>query len=652
MVPVNEPSGSPISFDKPLFPKMVQGGESRRKYMWMKHDFSGKKGGRTQATIKAVEASLKEGLSMEELESHEEHLKALKTKVLTHIKEKRWFKNTRIKNVSRMFDQALLQVSEQKQEKWRTLRLPPDQNSIEWACSTFTRATVNSKDEFGKTPLHYAAQKGSLETVNALLGKGADLSIQDNEGNTPLHSALTSGMSPVCQLLIGKAVSHVFTMKNKNGEIPFFVAVKANKTELCSSILDKTQNQDSSLWVDNKRNSVWHILAENTLSRQRHTIQELLDVFSKMPEEVKKTAWSLKNSEGKTPVEVAASSESFAMMSVLFAPFEKRIDCGLDIGPVVQILVDLFEKEGVYPRERGDRIGSMIYSIVATHPELIKVTDKEGKSPYDRAMEIVKGGKTIPDEILYCLKNPDEAHDLIRSEELEAEKIMTSRKEEIGKKTTQEGLQHYQEEVTDRFAKQPKLSAGEIREQADAPSNEKGDNYWHTLASEVKKFEDIYDWICPEAKKKLQEKNREKLTPIHVAIRSKNLAFIEALCSPVRRCPLDIDWKFLGFIEVDWKSLKSFEYNLLEFAINEYKECSTQEEKKASADIVKLLASVYPPFVQEIKDPDTLPKEIADIIKNLGKIRLEEMIQKSKIDYLDREGKRLINDALASLKKQ
>ena len=47
-------------------------------------------------------------------------------------------------------------------------------------------ANVNARDSEGKTPLHFAAQQGTLQAVEWLLKNGADVNAKDNKGVTPL----------------------------------------------------------------------------------------------------------------------------------------------------------------------------------------------------------------------------------------------------------------------------------------------------------------------------------------------------------------------------------------------------------------------------------------------------------------------------------
>lgn len=41
-------------------------------------------------------------------------------------------------------------------------------------------ANVNAKNDYGKTPLHEAAEEGDIDTVELLLRYGADVNTRDN----------------------------------------------------------------------------------------------------------------------------------------------------------------------------------------------------------------------------------------------------------------------------------------------------------------------------------------------------------------------------------------------------------------------------------------------------------------------------------------
>ena len=61
---------------------------------------------------------------------------------------------------------------------------------------------VNEKNNFGRTPLYYAAGWGHATIVVTLLSAGADAHAKDNDGETPLHRAADNGHAPVVSLLL------------------------------------------------------------------------------------------------------------------------------------------------------------------------------------------------------------------------------------------------------------------------------------------------------------------------------------------------------------------------------------------------------------------------------------------------------------------
>lgn len=58
-----------------------------------------------------------------------------------------------------------------------------------------------ARDNYGWTPLHYAASIGSGDIVEILLKKGADPNIKDNEGKIPLDIAVEKGHEGVADIL-------------------------------------------------------------------------------------------------------------------------------------------------------------------------------------------------------------------------------------------------------------------------------------------------------------------------------------------------------------------------------------------------------------------------------------------------------------------
>jgi hypothetical protein len=67
-----------------------------------------------------------------------------------------------------------------KEKEWEIVRLLVER-----------KANVNTRDEFGDTPLHVAARVGNRKAIELLLDRGAldDIHVRNNYGDTPLHAA-------------------------------------------------------------------------------------------------------------------------------------------------------------------------------------------------------------------------------------------------------------------------------------------------------------------------------------------------------------------------------------------------------------------------------------------------------------------------------
>jgi ankyrin repeat protein len=64
-------------------------------------------------------------------------------------------------------------------------------------------ADVEARDKKGQTPLHHAARRGKgTEAIKALLNAGADVNARDESGATPLHMAAARGDEDVIKLLL------------------------------------------------------------------------------------------------------------------------------------------------------------------------------------------------------------------------------------------------------------------------------------------------------------------------------------------------------------------------------------------------------------------------------------------------------------------
>ncbi|ONK63971.1 uncharacterized protein A4U43_C07F20790 [Asparagus officinalis] len=83
---------------------------------------------------------------------------------------------------------------------------------------------VNSRDSEGRTPLHWAVDRGHYNVVELLLKKNADVNAKDNEGQTALHYAVLCEREAIAELLVKYNADT--NLKDEEGNSP---------NDLCSS---------------------------------------------------------------------------------------------------------------------------------------------------------------------------------------------------------------------------------------------------------------------------------------------------------------------------------------------------------------------------------------------------------------------------------
>ncbi len=81
---------------------------------------------------------------------------------------------------------------------------------------------ITVQDEYGKTALHYAAERGCYNSMRRLLLDGVSADAQDKEGKTALHYAAQSGCCECVKLLIRKGA--YIDVKDEQGNTPCDVA--------------------------------------------------------------------------------------------------------------------------------------------------------------------------------------------------------------------------------------------------------------------------------------------------------------------------------------------------------------------------------------------------------------------------------------------
>ncbi len=102
---------------------------------------------------------------------------------------------------------------------------------------------VDARDALGRTPLHMAAYRGSLNMIGELLESLASPNARDDGGSSPLHVATLQGRLDATRLLIDHRAS--VDARNKNGETPLHLAVQRNSPPLVRLLVERLADVDA-----------------------------------------------------------------------------------------------------------------------------------------------------------------------------------------------------------------------------------------------------------------------------------------------------------------------------------------------------------------------------------------------------------------------
>jgi ankyrin repeat protein len=91
----------------------------------------------------------------------------------------------------------------------------------------FKRKTVPDVDQFGRTPLHYAARDGDAALLERLITGGADVNALDVNRWTPLHFA-AQAVSPAVAAKLIEAGANV-AVRDRFGNTPLLRAVFSSR---------------------------------------------------------------------------------------------------------------------------------------------------------------------------------------------------------------------------------------------------------------------------------------------------------------------------------------------------------------------------------------------------------------------------------------
>ncbi len=215
-------------------------------------------------------------------------------------------------------------------------------------------ANIEARTELGRTPLRLAAQFNTTEVVEFLLDAGADSDARSDTGSTVLHLAVLSQNPALVALVLERGGNKDINATNNSGSTPLHYAVGYRGTDVVSLLLNNGADNDLNtitrrghsplhIAVLSKDNDVIRLIGERgggqAIDRSaieiRLTWRDGTYRFAGSP--LRFAAWwwrnspetdsllfdlgadidSSENSEGFTPLHVAAADNNFELAGLL-----------------------------------------------------------------------------------------------------------------------------------------------------------------------------------------------------------------------------------------------------------------------------------------------------------------------------------------------
>ncbi|EAY17786.1 hypothetical protein TVAG_016160 [Trichomonas vaginalis G3] len=96
-------------------------------------------------------------------------------------------------------------------------------------------ASINEKDKYGGTALHFAGQNNCKETAEVLISHGANINEKTNNGETALHFAAKYNSKETAEVLISHGAN--INEKTNNGETALHIAARYNSKETAEFLI-------------------------------------------------------------------------------------------------------------------------------------------------------------------------------------------------------------------------------------------------------------------------------------------------------------------------------------------------------------------------------------------------------------------------------
>ncbi|XP_071111894.1 serine/threonine-protein phosphatase 6 regulatory ankyrin repeat subunit A-like [Haliotis cracherodii] len=116
-------------------------------------------------------------------------------------------------------------------------------------------ADINSRGQYGRTPLMMAAEKGHRQVFDLLVTQGADVSLVDDNRNNILHVACLGGHTDMVKYVLSQKVADI-NSRGQYGRTPMMMSAEKGHRQVFDLLV--IQGADVSL-VDDNRNNFLHV---------------------------------------------------------------------------------------------------------------------------------------------------------------------------------------------------------------------------------------------------------------------------------------------------------------------------------------------------------------------------------------------------------
>jgi ankyrin repeat protein len=181
-----------------------------------------------------------------------------------------------------------------------------------WAInSALWLQSPNKLDSKGVAPIHYAAQRGDLESMKTLLDKGSDINIRDINGNNITHYLVKGGMVNEFNNAFIDSKGADLNAVNNMGQTPLMIAVKQGEHRYCIKDCKVVfQNDINARDVNGK--TALHYLVNNDSSVQSADKIFWMDGLINLDADV-----NIADNNGMTPLHYTAKQGSKECMELI-----------------------------------------------------------------------------------------------------------------------------------------------------------------------------------------------------------------------------------------------------------------------------------------------------------------------------------------------